>query len=134
MKNDYKNLFGKLGGQEVPLSLYSDIIFKLEKAKFEKARNGLMIEGTFVVTSFIAIFPIFMNVIKGFSSSGFWQYFSLLFTDSGVVLSNWKVFATSLLESAPFYEMTILLVVVFVLLESTKFAFKNLEQVLLPTN
>ena len=129
MKGDFKKLFSELGGQNVPPGLYNDIVFKLETARIKKARFGLIFQSVLSVVSFVAAFPIFMNVVERFSQSGFSQYLSLVFTDGEIVLSNWKVFASSLLESAPFYEATIFLAVVFVLLQSLKFAVRNLKMV-----
>jgi len=127
MKGDLKKLFSELGGQNIPPSLYNDIVFKLETARIKKARLGLIFQGVLSLVSFVIAFPIFLNVAERFSQSGFFQYLSLVFTDGEIVLSNWKVFASSLLESAPFYEATIFLAVVFVLLQSLKFAVRNLK-------
>ena len=129
MNKKSDNLFSILGSKEIPSDLYEKIVFKIEKASIRKAKISLFYQGLLAVVSFASIFPVFIGVIKGFSQSGFWQYFSLIFTDGGIVLSNWKVFLTSLLESAPFYEMTFFLIIVFVLLESAKFASGNYRQV-----
>jgi hypothetical protein len=129
MSKEFKHLFSGLEKQEVPLGLYDDIVFKLEKARIKKGRTGLLIQSILSITSLVAIFPVFMNVVERFSQSGFFQYLSLIFTDGEIVLSNWKIFVSSLLESAPFYEVTILLVAIFVLLESLKFAFRNFKMI-----
>jgi len=129
MKGNIYKILNDFGEQSIPATLYNDIVVKIEKAKIKKARINLLFQGTLSVLSFVAIFPVFINVVKGFSQSGFFSYLSLIFTDSEVIFFNWKVFATSLLESTPFYEVMIFLVVIFVLLESIKFAFNNLKMV-----
>jgi len=129
MSKEFNHLFGSLEKQEIPPGLYNDIVFKLEKARIKKGRTGLLIQGILSLVSLVAIFPVFLNVVERFSQSGFFQYLSLIFTDGEIVLSNWKIFVSSLLESAPFYEVTILLIAIFVLLESLKFAFRNLKMI-----
>ena len=43
----------------------------------------------------------FINMVQAISQSGFGQYVSLVFSDGGVVLSYWKEFLFSLVESIP---------------------------------
>lgn len=56
-------------------------------------------------SSMSAIVFSFQRAQIGFAKSGFWQFFSLLFTDFKTVLSFWQNFIFSLLETAPVMEV-----------------------------
>lgn len=114
-----------------PADLYEKIIFRIEKQEMKSATFKSIFQGIITLASFVVAFPVFTNLLNGFSQSGFWQYFYFIFTDSGMVMTHFQTFLTSLVESAPFYEMTLFLTVVFVFLESAKYVSRNLRQVIL---
>jgi len=71
--------------------------------------------------SFIALFPIIINLFSQLQSSGFWNYFSLLFTDTGTVAIYWKELALSLVEALPIFGITLATFLLLALFVSLKF-------------
>jgi hypothetical protein len=68
--------------------------------------------------------------IKALSSdlvqSGFYEYFSLIFSDGGSVISHWKEFVFSIAESLPTMSIIISLSFVLVFFLSLKYATKQI--------
>ena len=135
MPNPYKTSMNKdlnyFNNPTPPADLYEKIVFRVQREEVKSASIRSVFQGCITLASFVFAFPIFINVLNGFSQSGFWQYFSLIFTDSAVVITHFQTFLTSLVESTPFYEITIFLVVLFIFLGSIKYVSENLRQVAL---
>lgn len=111
---------------EPPERLYLGILARIEREKRRIARIRLAFFGIVAGASLASIIPSFQYVMREFAQSGFYEYLSLLFSDSGAVLASWREFALSLAESLPITEITIFLVMVFVFLVSAKLAIKNI--------
>ncbi|MFA6257569.1 MAG: hypothetical protein WC671_00985 [Candidatus Paceibacterota bacterium] len=71
-------------------------------------------------TSFVGLVPAVKILINDFTQSGFYDYFSLLFSNSEVVFSYWKELGFSLAESLPTMSITLTLSLVFILILSLK--------------
>jgi hypothetical protein len=85
--------------------------------------------------SFISLFPTLKQLGASFSRSGFYEYFSLAFSDGGgVALSYWKEISLSLVESLPTLSIILFLTIVFILIISLRFMARNFRSSLLITN
>jgi len=73
-------------------------IFAYQK-KIEKMYRGIF--GFLSVASLVGAVFASINMVRAISQSGFGQYVSLVFSDGGVVMSYWKEFLFSLMESMP---------------------------------
>ena len=71
--------------------------------------------------SLAALFPAFNAARAGFAESGFGSYFSLLFSDTGTVLTYSQNFGLSLLESLPIISLSFLCVALIWLFASLRF-------------
>jgi hypothetical protein len=100
--------------------------FKAEQ-RLLTVKRRLVIFSIGFIGSAVAFVPVFKMVQLEISSSGFLQFFSLLFSDFGTVASYWQNFAMSLLETLPAFSLAVFLTVIFVLLESSKFLARDIK-------
>ena len=116
---------------EPSLNLKDRIFSEIKKHDERSARINFTFSITCFVVSIIAIFPAFIYIGNSFYQSGFIQYFSAIFSDGGIILTYWKDYLSLMAESAPVFEISIFLVIIFVLLLSFKSAIKNAKLVFL---
>jgi len=130
MHQDYNNLFSHLKPAEPSNGLFDKIIarFKQERSLIIKRRLILFSVG--LVSSVVAFIPAGRMVRTGLIESGFIQYFSLIFSDFGVVTTYWQNFSLTLLESIPVISLVLFLTITLLFLESLKFFILNLRIIL----
>ena len=97
------------------------------------ARRQLAVFGFGAIVSLGVMIPVFQWLGGEFYKSGFYQFSSLIFSDTAVAITYWKELSLSLVESLPLMEMTVLLSVVFVFLWAIKLTSENASK-LLTTN
>ena len=87
------------------------------------------------ITSLVGLVPAFRILGSDLAQSGFYEYLSLAFSDSGLILSAWREFMFSLAESLPVLSVIFTLSLVFIFFLSLKYAMKQIfrNQLLLPT-
>ena len=127
MSDNFEKLFNKLERFEPSEKLRANILARIDFEKRRSSRIRLAVLGTVVAASFGAVIPSFQYAWRAFFQSGFYEYLSLLFSDSGAVLASWKTFILSLAETIPLAEMTIFLIAVFVFLFSARLAIKSVK-------
>ncbi len=86
------------------------------EARHKKRRAVLSILGCII--SLIAIIPAAKMAWTGFVNSGLPEYFSLLFSDSGMVMTYWQNFFWTLLEALPTTSLIVLFGTIFMGLQS----------------
>ena len=69
--------------------------------------------------------PAFEMLFNDFAHSGFYEYFSLIFSDGGLMLSYWKELSLSLAESLPIMSIIYTLSLFFVCFLSFKYIIKQ---------
>jgi ABC-type phosphate/phosphonate transport system permease subunit len=85
--------------------------------------------GIFSVTllgSIIAFIPVLKMLLSDFAKSGFFNFFSLAFSDFSTVASYWQNFTVILLETLPIISLVLFLAVILVFLQSVKSLTKNI--------
>ena len=127
MSDNFEKLFNKLEQFEPSEKLRANILARIDFEKRRSFRIRLAVLGTVAAASFGAVIPSFQYAWRAFFQSGFYEYLSLLFSDSGAVLASWKTFILSLAETIPLAEMTIFLIAVFVFLFSARLAIKSVK-------
>ena len=80
-------------------------VVRLEAYQTRQHNKRLVTFSVLTIASFGAMIPSFMYAVAGFTRTGFYEYFQLVFTDSTVVFSNWQIFAKSLTETFPVVEV-----------------------------
>lgn len=113
---------------EPPAGLFDRIMCRIEKEnKLLTLRRRIIIFSVSLIGSAIAFIPVFAYVRSGFIESGFFVFFSLIFSDTKIVLVYWQNFAQSLLETLPVMGLISFLAVVAVFLESLKMLVRDLK-------
>jgi hypothetical protein len=71
------------------------------------------------------------SVIEQFTTTGFYNYLSLAFSDSGIVATYWKEYILSLVDSLPVMSLALSFFLLFVLFISIKRASHQFKSKLL---
>lgn len=113
---------------EPPKGLFNKIMARIqEERRLLTIKRQLVIFSLGVAGSAIAFIPAFKMLQTGLYESGFLQFFSLIFSDFGTVISYWQNFVMSLLETLPIINLAILLTIIFVFMGSLKFLVKDIK-------
>ncbi len=127
MDKNYSKLFQALDPVDVPEGLSSSIIAKIRKEQQRNARLQLAISAPLAFISGVAVVFTFQYLAQELSRSGLGDYFSVLFSDGGAVLTYWREFALSLLEQIPILSMILFLSATLALLGSMRSLVKNIQ-------
>jgi len=133
MNRDYEQLFDHFELPQPPAGLLGRIINRIQTERnLLTAKRRLVIFSVGLIGSIAAFVPVFKMVYQGFAESGFMQFLSLLFSDTGVVLSYFGNFLSSLLETLPVTGLLAFSVVLLIFLESLKLLAKDLKIIFSP--
>lgn len=128
MRKDYEKLFFHFRQPELPNGLLDRVINRINKErKLISVRRRLVIFSFIFIASIAAFVPALKMVEAELANSRFVEFFSLLFSDTNIVMAYWQNFVLSLLEALPVTSLIILLFVMFMLLESAKALAKNIK-------
>lgn len=94
---------------EVPARLYAAVLARVALARRRAARIRLAALGTVMTMSGLALASSLSYIAHEFYTSGLYDYFSLLFSDSTLALSHWQEFSLSLLEAVPSIALMLLI-------------------------
>ena len=75
--------------------------------------------------SLVGLVPALKVLSNDFTQSGFYEYFSLIFSDGGSMLSYWKEFVFSLAESLPTMSIIFTLSLLFICFLSLRHLMKQ---------
>jgi len=115
---------------EPPAGLFDKIMCRIEREKkIFTLRRRIIIFSIGLIGSAIAFVPAFTYVRYGFVESGFYSFFSLIFSDTEVVITYWESFIQSLLETLPVVGLAALLTTVVIFLESLKLLTKDIKNI-----
>lgn len=101
-----------------PADLAAKVFARVESAIEQKNRNRKIIGFSLLFISAASLIDFIIYTINAFQKSGFSAYSSLIFSDSKLVLANFGQFMLSLVDSLPFFALTITLVSISVVLFS----------------
>jgi len=90
------------------------------------ARIKLWVFSATGLFSLIGLAPASKMLFNDFTQSGFYDYFSLLFSSNGSLITFWKDFLLLLAESLPVVSILLLLILIFVFFLSLKYAVKQI--------
>lgn len=108
--------------------LFEKIMLRIgvEKNKIAIKRK-IAVFSVMLAVSFVGLIPAVKMAYSGFTSSGFTQLFSLIFSDTSVVISSWQNFALSLLETLPINGILLAGFLSIIFFGSLKFLLNNLK-------
>ncbi|KKU78576.1 MAG: hypothetical protein UY04_C0033G0012 [Parcubacteria group bacterium GW2011_GWA2_47_7] len=125
MKSTYQELFQRLPRAEAPEALYQSVLTSVDKIRIRAMRIKFALFSFLGLGAGISLVPLTSSAVTQAIESGFVDYASLALSDSAVILSYWKEFSITLIESLPILGITMILLALFTLLESVRHATKN---------
>jgi hypothetical protein len=79
-------------------------------------------------TSLVGLAPALRTLLSDLAQSGFYEYFSLIFSDSELILSYWKELFFSLAESLPTISIILTLSLLFICFLSLRYLMKQISK------
>lgn len=129
MHQDYEQLFNHAEMVPMPAGLFDSVMDKVAaESKASKVRKNLIIFSTASICSLFATIAMTMVAQSDFSQSGFWQYFSLIFSDFGLMVDFWQNYIFSLLGAFPATSIILLLGSLLIFVESLAAVIKNIKK------
>jgi len=80
-------------------------------------------------TSIAGLIPASKSLAANFASSGFYDYFSVLFSNNGTLTSYWKELSYSIAESLPTTSIIFTFTLIFILFLSIRYVVKQFIKV-----
>ncbi len=122
---NYKKLFKNIEQKAVPENLQERILEHISVLSEKRNTAVQRVWSAISYTSIISCVGLAIYAIQDFSQSGFYQYFSLIFTDSAIITSHLNEFILSLVNSIPFFTITMITLSIFIFLISLKLRPSN---------
>lgn len=110
-----------------PKGLFERILKRIHKEERLLVLRKVIIFSVMLVGSLVGFVPSLKMLLSDFSSSGFVNFFSLIFSDPSAVAMYWRSFTMILLETLPALSLTLFLTVLLILLQSIKSLTRNLK-------
>jgi hypothetical protein len=112
MEDKYKKLLGSINIIEPPKGLEGRILARINMEEKRLARIRTWLFGSTSVASLgLSIWAV-VYLTDSIKQTGFWQYFSLLFSGDSAIYAYWKELSFSLAESLPIVSLIIFLTAV----------------------
>ena len=105
---------------KVPEALYRAVHMRISALERRSARVRAALFGFLSIVSLAALVPAVQYAAQQFYVSGFYDYATLMFSDSSLVVTYWREFGLSLMESLPSLALLLLIPIVAMLLWSLK--------------
>jgi ABC-type phosphate/phosphonate transport system permease subunit len=135
MNTGYDRLFSKIEPLEPPAGLGERIVMRIhEERSALSIKRRLVLFSLGLAASLVVLVFSFQSFQSGIASSGFADFFSLLFSDFRIVTYYWQNYILSLLESLPIFSLAIFLAAIFSFLELLKFTARDAKEILRPAH
>lgn len=105
---------------EPPTGLCNTVLSRIALARRRRARFHLMADGSLFFFSGALLVPLAQYAGSEVYTSGFYEFFSLLFSDQQLILNSWQEFSITLLEKLPSMALLLVLAVLLVLVWSLR--------------
>ncbi len=125
--NVYKDM--NIGYIDIPNGLENKIILRINKEKKKILIFKISYTSIILFASILAMMPIINNLLDNLKASGFYEYISLIYSDSGILLSYWKEFIMLVTSSLPFFTIAISLTILGILIWSLSNLNKNIKNI-----
>jgi hypothetical protein len=99
------------------------VMLRINEARTKVSKVRMSIFGSLSIASLVATIFSLRYVAEEISISGFAKYMSLMGSDFGSIAVLWKEMGLLFLESLPFFSLTLVLLLVFVMFNSMKAMF-----------
>lgn len=112
---------------EPPAGLYSAVLARIALARRRRARIHLAADSCVFFVSGVLLVPLAQYAGSEIYTSGFYEFFSLFFSDRQVVLNSWQEFVYALFEKLPSIAMLLMLAASITLVWSLRRAALSLK-------
>jgi len=112
---------------ETPTGLLEKILKRIHREERLLVFRKIIIFSATLGLSLLCFVPSLKMLLSDFSQSGFFNFFSLMFSDYSSIATYWQSFAMILLESLPAVSLAIFLAILLTLLQSIKSLIKNVK-------
>ena len=136
MNEKFKKLLNEVEKMDAKMDAFApeDLVKNIVLRVGREAQNGARLKafglGLVSVSSILIAIPIISQIIASFTQSGFYNYLSIVFSDSDVAVIYWREILMSLTDSIPVIAITGLLAVAIIFtwstLKAASFAKKSL--------
>ncbi|HTK33577.1 MAG TPA: hypothetical protein VL335_03510 [Candidatus Paceibacterota bacterium] len=110
----YKKLFDSMPLATPRHEISVSIMSRVHKAQIIRIRIRAGIHTSLVIATVSALAPAGQQMLTKAHNSGFFEYASLGMSDSASMISSWKTYAFTIIESAPILETGLVLGLVLV--------------------
>jgi hypothetical protein len=110
--------------------LLQRIITRIHKEERVLVLKKLIIFSLTLVGSIVAFVPATGMLVSQLQSSEFMSFASLIFSDSGAVLTYWRSFLMVILQTLPAISIAFFLAVLLTFLQSVKSVARNVKLIL----
>ena len=109
MNPNYEKLFATLKSPEPPAGLTEKILLRISRRERNILGTKIAISACVFGASVGVAVAGYINLVASLSQSGFFQIFSLMFSDFSSMAANFPDFAFSIMESFPIFTTALLL-------------------------
>ncbi len=128
MRQDYEKLFSQLTPPEPTGDFLNRVMGRIQREeKLMAAKRRIIFFSSGFVGSLIAFIPVFSSTQAEVAKTGFFRVLSLIFSDSGAVMSFFNQYLLSLLETLPVLNIILLLIFSLAILEFAKKLSQNVS-------
>lgn len=127
MQSNYERLFADCKVPDPHPELFNAICHRITAEQKRIVRLHVLFFSIGLVSSFIAVVPVFRFMQTSMTQSGFFEFFSLLFSDVGLVTTYWQSFFLILLESLPAVSIAAFLATVCIFFGSLRFLTRDVK-------
>jgi ABC-type spermidine/putrescine transport system permease subunit I len=118
---------------EPPIGLLKKIINRIHKEERLLVIRRVILFSFTLTASVIGFFPSINMLAADFNQSGFFNFFSLAFSDFSLVTTYWHSFMMTLLETLPAVSIVLFLAVLLTFLQSIKYLTKDVKTIIKAT-
>jgi hypothetical protein len=102
------------------------VLQTITKQEKRATQARLWFLSSLLFVSAVGLIPAFEMLLNNLAQSGFSEYFSLIFSDGGSMLTYWKELSFSLAESLPVMSIILTLSTLFVCFLSLRYLIKQI--------
>jgi len=110
-------------------NLRDKIVIDINRRIRNKAIFSLFYGGLTSLTSILVMVYSSILIVKDFYSSGLREYLSLAFSDYSLLLTLWREYLLSVVESLPIISITLVTFSLFVFTLSIKYVINNFRKI-----
>ena len=115
----------KLNKFSPPSALEGHVVFEIRRRERMREKTRLTTFAIVAFGSFAGIIVALKNIVSSATNSGFIRYASLAFSDWSTVVSIWKTFTLSLVETTPILAVTLCIVAILAFTWSVSGALRH---------